>query len=247
MLDDMTDRTKIIKAALALAEERGWNAIGLPDIAGRAGMSMADLRKEFGAKTQILDAFRREIDLATLAQTATTTEGDGPRDRIFDVMMTRFEVMLPYRPAIRRIAEDLRSRPAELAALIRPALNTQYWMLQAAGIPAEGASNVPRILSLMATHTQVFQVWLDDDDPAMAQTMAALDRRLRRAEQIGERLTSVCDIGNRMFSMFAARRRNGSEPSAGGGTADDMPPPPPPPQTPPPGPAGATPNGGQPV
>lgn len=245
MLDDMTNRSKIIKAALALAEERGWNAIGLPDIAGRAGMTMADLRKEFGAKTAILDAFRREVDYAVLAQTATTTQGDGPRDRLFDVMMTRFEVMLPYRPAIRRIAEDLRSRPGELAQLVYPAINTQYWMLQAAGIPAEGTANFPRILSLMATHTQVFQVWLDDEDPAMAQTMAALDRRLRRAEQIGERLSSVCDIGNRVFAMFTMRRGRGSEPSAGGGTADDMPPPPP--QTPPPGPAGATPNGGQPV
>ena len=245
MLDDMTTRSKIIKAALALAEERGWNAIGLPDIAGRAGITMAELRKEFGAKAAILDAFRREVDYAVLAQTATTTEGDSPRDRLFDVMMTRFEVMLPYRPAIRRIAEDLRTRPDELAALLRPALNTQYWMLQAAGIPAEGAANVPRVLSLMATHTQVFQVWLDDDDPAMAQTMAALDRRLRRAEQIGERLSSVCDIGNRVFAMFTTRRGRGSEPSAGGGPDADMPPATP--ETPPPGPVGSAPGGGQPI
>jgi ubiquinone biosynthesis protein COQ9 len=245
MLDDMTNRSKIIKAALALAEERGWSSIGLPDIAGKTGMTMAELRKEFGAKTAILDAFRRETDYATLAQTATTTMGDGPRDRLFDVLMTRFELLLPYRPALRRIAADLRERPGELSQLIYPALNTQYWMLQAAGIPAEGAANFPRILSLMATHTQVFQVWLDDEDPAMAQTMAALDRRLRRAEQIGERLNTLCDMRNRLFGMFSMRRSRSSAPRTGGGPIDDAPPAPPAPETPPQGPAGPAPNGGQ--
>lgn len=245
MLDDMTNRSKIIKAALALAEERGWSSIGLPDIAGKAGMTMADLRKEFGAKTAILDAFRRETDYATLAQTATTTMGDGPRDRLFDVLMTRFELLLPYRPALRRIAEDLRERPGELSQLIYPALNTQYWMLQAAGIPAEGAANFPRVLSLMATHTQVFQVWLDDEDPAMAQTMAALDRRLRRAEQIGERLESLCNLRSQLFGMFSMRRGRKGAPPASGGPIDDTPPAPPAPETPPQGPAGPAPNGGQ--
>jgi ubiquinone biosynthesis protein COQ9 len=246
MLDDTTNRSKIINAALALAEERGWNAIGLPDIAGKAGMTMADLRKEFGAKTAILDAFRRETDYATLAQTATTTMGDGPRDRIFDVLMTRFELLMPYRPALRRIAADLRERPGELFQLVYPALNTQYWMLQAAGIPAEGTANFPRVLSLMATHTQVFQVWLEDEDPAMAQTMAALDRRLRRAEQIGERLETLCNLRSQLFGMFSMRRGRKSSPSADGAPIDDTPPPPPPaPETPPQGPAGPAPNGGQ--
>jgi len=235
MLDEMTNRSKIIKSALALAEERGWNSIGLPDIAGKAGITMADLRKEFGAKTAVLDAFRREVDYAVLAQSTTTTEGDGPRDRLFDVMMIRFEVMLPYRPALRRIAEDLRERPGELAQLVYPALNTQYWMLQAAGIGAEGASGFPRVLSLMTTHTRVFQIWLEDEDPAMAQTMAALDRRLRRAEQVAERLNSLCDIGNRLFGMFSMRRGRGSQPPSGsGGIVGDTTPPssPPAPETP---------------
>jgi len=242
MLDDMTNRTKVIKAALALAEERGWNAIGLPDIAGRAGLSMADLRKEFGAKTAILDAFRREVDYAVLAKTATTTEGDGPRDRLFDVLMTRFEEMLPYRPALRRIADDLRMRPGQLASLIGPAINTQYWMLQAAGISAEGVTGFPRVAALMPIHAQAFQVWLDDEDPAMAQTMAALDRRLRRAEQLAMRANSICDAGSRIMSALKARRSRGPEPSAGGGMAGDMPPPPP--QTPPAGPGGAAPSSG---
>lgn len=246
MLDDLTDRSRLIKAALALAEERGWNAIGLPDIAGRAGLSMAALRREFASKTAIIDAFRREVDVAVLEKSATTTIGDGARDRLFDVLMTRFEMMLPYRPALRRIAEDLCSRPAELASLVGPALNTQYWMLQAAGIRAEGVSGFPRVAALMSIHAQVFQVWLEDDDPAMAKTMAALDRRLRRAEQFAMRANAICDTGMRILNAFSPRRQRGPEQPAGPGPAGEPPQPPPPPQSPPPpGPGGAAPNDGQ--
>lgn len=241
MLDDMTDRSKLIKAALALAEERGWKSIGLPDIAGRAGLSMAALRREFSSKTAILDGFRRAVDFAVLEKSATTTTGDGPRDRLFDVVMTRFEAMLPYRTALRRISEDLQTRPAELASLIGPALNTQYWMLQAAGIKAEGPSGFARVSALMSIHTRVFRIWLEDDDPAMAKTMAALDRRLRHAEQFAVRTNSICDTGMRILSAFSPRRERRSEPPAGAGPSGE----PPPPQGPPPGPGGAAPTNGQ--
>jgi len=249
MFEDMSNRSKIIKAALALAEERGWNAIGLPDIAGRAGLSMADLRKEFGAKTAIIDGFRRDVDYKVLEKTATTTMGEAPRDRLFDVLMTRLEMLLPYRPALRRIAADLRARPGELTALVGPALNTQYWMLQAAGIDAEGAAGFPRVAGLMSIHTQVFLVWLEDDDPAMAKTMAALDRRLRRAEQLVERAYSLCDSASRVMNAFTQRGRGGPVPSTSAGPGGEPPQPPPAPQTPdappmPGGPAGASPNGG---
>jgi len=250
MFDDMSNRSRIIKAALALAEERGWNAIGLPDIAGRAGLTMAELRKEFSSKTAIIDGFRRDVDYKVLEKTATTTMGEAPRDRLFDVLMTRFELIQPYRPALRRIAEDLRARPGELTALVGPALNTQYWLLQAAGIDAEGASGFPRVAALMSIHTQVFLVWLEDDDPAMAKTMAALDRRLRRAEQLAERASSVCDTASRMMNAFSRRGRGGPAPAPGAGPGGEPPQPPPAPQTPdepqtpPRGPAGASPNGG---
>ena len=33
------------------------------------------------------------------------------------------------------------------------------------------------------TYASVFRTWLEDDDPGLARTMAALDRRLRRGER----------------------------------------------------------------
>ena len=46
------------------------------------------------------------------------------------------------------------------------------------------------------TYASVFGVWLEDDDPGLARTMAALDRRLRRGERAiasFDRVTGMVD------------------------------------------------------
>ena len=113
-----------------------------------------------------------------------TPTADAPRDRLFDVLITRFEIMQPYKPAIRRIRDDLGRSFGEALAQLRPALKSQYWMLAAAGINGEGGRGLLRVQGLLAIYARVFPVWLDDDDPGLARTMAALDRRLRRGESI---------------------------------------------------------------
>ena len=55
-------RDRIIAALMALAAERSIEEIGCADIAGRAGVSLADLRQEFGSKLAILAAYVKDID-----------------------------------------------------------------------------------------------------------------------------------------------------------------------------------------
>ena len=50
MFDDFSKRSKAVKAALDLAKERDWGDITLADIARAAGLSLADLRREFAAR-----------------------------------------------------------------------------------------------------------------------------------------------------------------------------------------------------
>ncbi len=183
MLDGGTVRERIIAASLRLAEERGWRDLSLGEIAAAAGVPLVELRKEFQSKAQILAAFSRALDIAVIEKFPAPGP-DVARDRLFDVLLTRFELMQPYRPAIRRILEDLRASPAEALAQMRPALKSQYWMLAAAGISGEGGTGLLRVQGLLSIYRRVFAIWLDDDDAGMARTMAALDRRLRRGESI---------------------------------------------------------------
>ena len=192
MFDDFSKRSKAVKAALDLAKERSWSDIALSDIAREAGLSLADLRREFACKTDILHAFQAELDQAVLAKTRAAGETSTPRDRLFDIVMSRFEVMQPYKPALKRIAAHLCCRPGEAAVLAGSSLQSQYWMLEAAGAKLDGPGGALRVGGLAAIYGKVFCVWLDDDTPSLDKTMAALDKRLGKGERMMSGIESTC-------------------------------------------------------
>lgn len=238
MLDQTSRRGKIIDAALRLAETRGWSGLSLDEIASAAGCNLAEFRQEFQSKAQILAAFTRAVDDAVLAKIGRPEGGTVSRDRLFDVLMTRFEVMAPYKAALRRTLADLRFRPGESLVQVGAAGRSMYWMMAAAGLEADGPRGTLRIPGLMGIYARVFDIWLEDDDPGMARTMAALDSRLRRAEGMVRRVDDLLAAAGRMFSSVKERRRKTE-------TADEMPvpdatptPATQPPGNPPAGPAG---------
>ncbi len=235
MLNQDTPRDRIIAAAMRVADSRGWRDASLADIASEASVPLGELRHHFKSKADILAAFTRAVDDAVFARMAPSPN-DVPRDRLFDVIITRFEVMQPYKAALRRIHDDLRTRPGSAMMQLGAVSRSQYWMLQAAGINAEGSLGLLRLKGLLAVYADVFSVWLDDDDPGMARTMAALDRRLRRGEDMVKRVERLCDgVDNLMRSM--SRRRAPSPAGDGFGEPPVGPAEPPPSPAPQPGPA----------
>ena len=114
MLEGTTNRDRIIAAALRLAETRGWRDLSLGEIAAEAQVPLIEFRKEFQSKGQILAAFSRAIDLAVIEKFPAPGP-DVARDRLFDVLLTRFELMQPYKAAIRRIRDDVGSSLGEFA------------------------------------------------------------------------------------------------------------------------------------
>ena len=178
MIDTTTPKGKLIAAALKLAESRAWADISMLEIADAAGMPLDEVRRAFGAKSQLLAAFMRTVDDEVLKRASTKVAAGARRDALFEIIMSRLEVLEPYKTALKSIAK---APPAD-TTLIMPYLNTQRWMLTAAGINADGASGLLRTGGLGSLYASIFRTWLSDDDPGLARTMAALDRRLRRSE-----------------------------------------------------------------
>jgi ubiquinone biosynthesis protein COQ9 len=205
MFDDFSKRAKAVRAALALAQQRKWGDITLADIAQTAGLSLADLRHEFSCKSDILRAFQAEVDAEVLTKVRVAPTGQTPRDRLFDVIMTRFEVLAPYKPALKRISDYLCCHPGEGAMIAGSTLASQYWMLTGAGIKLDGAGAALRVAGLAGIYAKVFQIWLDDPSPSHDKTMAALDRRLSAGEQWLERAETVCTSACRFVSAFMPR------------------------------------------
>jgi ubiquinone biosynthesis protein COQ9 len=217
MFDDFSKRSKAVRAALDLAKERNWGDISLPDIAQAADLNLADLRREFSCKSDILRAFQSEVDAEVLARARSAGEAQTPRDRLFDIVMTRFEVMQPYKTALRRISAYLCCRPGEAATLVCASLASQYWMLAGAGAKLDGPAGALRVTGLAAIYGKVFEVWLDDPSPSLDKTMAALDQRLSKGERMLSGIETTCGNVCRIACGFLPRgwRRSGRSEAPG--------------------------------
>lgn len=167
-------KTRLIQAALDLAARQGWRRTGMAEIAREAGLSLAETYAQFRAKPCVLAGFVRSIDAQVLA--GGEPEGS-TRDRLFELLMRRFDALRPYRPGLRAIIRDSVGEPTALCGLPL-ALNSMAWMLEAAGISAEGWRGRARIVALTGTYAAVFRIFLNDESEDLAKTMAALDRRL---------------------------------------------------------------------
>jgi AcrR family transcriptional regulator len=171
---------KILKAAKALIRAEGWAGLSMRGLAREAGLSLAALYAHVPSRAALIALFLRESDLKVLAQRPTWTASERPRDRVFDIIMTRFESHAAERDVMRALAQGLRRAPLD-GALALPALAvSMQWMLEAAEVQATAAAST----ALALVYASVLPIWAEDDDPGLAKTMAALDRRLRRIEQL---------------------------------------------------------------
>ena len=177
----------IVTATLQLAAETGWNDVSLADIAARAELSLSELYDVFRSKDAVLAAFQSDIDRQVLSG-APPEEDASPRDRLFDVLMRRFDALEPHKAGVEAILRDLGRDPVSLLCGAPRLLCSMAWMLEAAGIRASGVAGLVRAKGLALVYLPSLRVWLTDDSPDMARTMAALDKSLRRAES----LMSMC-------------------------------------------------------
>jgi AcrR family transcriptional regulator len=201
----------ICAAFMALLAEKSFETIGYAEIAARAGVSLADVRQDYGSTLAILAVHMKAIDRQVLAAGDTDMAGEPPRERLFDVLMRRIEALDPHKDAVRSLVRSARRNPALAFALNRLAVRSQIWMLTAADSSAAGPRGAIRAQGLAILFASVLRTWLDDDDPGHARTLAALDRALARGQRWSGFLDDACRIGGRLCGMRGRRRRRRDE------------------------------------
>ena len=209
-------RQRIVEALMALAGERAWDTISLADVAARSDLPLATLRGAYAGRRAILADFVARIDGKLLDEAEKDRADDGSigevdaeqpaRDRLLDVVMRRLDLLTPYKPAIRNLARAARRDPGLAACLAGIGLSAQPWTLAAAGIEASSPLGRLRAAGLAVVMARIMPVWLDDDDPGLGRTMAALDRTLARGEAMLKRAEKV---GCRVVGFLDKMRERG--------------------------------------
>jgi AcrR family transcriptional regulator len=188
-----TPREKIIAAFMALLAEKSIETIGLAEIAERSGVSLADLRGEFSSPIAILAAQVKELDRQVLAGSDPDMDEEDARERLFDVLMRRLELLAPHKEAVRSLMRSARRDPPLALALNAMTVRSQQWMLTAAGIGASGPKGMVRAQGTALLFANVLRTWVDDDDD-QTRTLAALDNQLARGQRFAGMLDELCRI-----------------------------------------------------
>ena len=212
----------VIDAALKVAARRSWRDVRLGDIAAEASLDLADLAKVASSKADILRRFSRRTDRALLQSLKNQPVEGEPHDRLFEIVMRRLEILLPHRAALASILEAPAGHPTGLLMLAGSAATTQRWMLAAAGLEEDGPAGLVKQGGLACVYARTLRVWLRDDDPGLARTMAALDgdlrdgaRWLRWAEVPISLATALSGIARGLWRGREPRRDAGYPPPPG--------------------------------
>ena len=180
----------IVDALLTLAATRDYDKIGLGEIAHQAGVALADMRELYENKFAIVTAFSHRVDRTVL--NGGPAEGETPRDRMFEILMRRFDALEPHKAAVRSIARAARRDICLGRLLHRNAQRSVTWLMSAADVEKSGVLGFMALEGLVLVNADALRAWLDDDDPGLAKTMASLDRGLQRGERAIKFFDGVC-------------------------------------------------------
>jgi hypothetical protein len=179
---DPAVRRDLARAALELAAQKPWREIDLVQLAHAASRPAADL---YGASlSEAVDCVEEAFDRAIGEDLDSLDPGQSVRDRLFELIMRRFEAMEPHRAAVLAMEAGQDRDPVLMGAAHQRHVRCARWVLALAGLEADGMTGQARAQGLGVIVGQARLAWRGDEAGDFAKTMASLDKKLRRAEEM---------------------------------------------------------------
>ena len=173
------DRDRLIEAMLPDIAFDGWSRAALRVASRQLGMPAEEAAALFprGAP-DLVAGFSRWADRRMLDWFETAPpEADSTPARVKRAVLLRFEIVAPWREAVRRALSVL-AMPPHAALGLRLVYETVDGIWYAAGDTATDFSFYTKRATLAGVYGATLLYWLDDRSDGFADTQAFLDRRL---------------------------------------------------------------------
>jgi AcrR family transcriptional regulator len=172
-------RKLIMEAALSQADKVGWSQVTLKEVAKKARVPLDAVTGFFPDTWAILLHALKVIDDEVTKYACKDSE-DSWRNNLFEVLMTRFELVQKHRPAFLSISAALTANPQVAPKFIKPYGDSMRGMLLLAKAPASPL----HILVFGGLHLALIETWAKDETPDLSKTMSAIDKRLEWFERV---------------------------------------------------------------
>ena len=171
----------LIAACFAQIAEKGWHRFSVAGAAQAAGLPLDVARRQLPCRAAFLLAFGRLADAAAVE--GASTEGS-IRDRLFDVLMRRIDVLQAHRAGVLALLKGVVFDPPAALLLAGANHTSMGWLLAAAGVDAAGPLGHLRRKGLLAVWLWTIRAWQRDEGDDLSATMAALDQALAQADKV---------------------------------------------------------------
>ncbi len=179
-------RTALIEAILPEVPFDGWSRLALRAAARRCGVSAEEAFALFpGGTVDLVAAFSHWADQQMLDRLeALPLPNARTPDRIAGAIATRFDIVEPWREAVRRALTVL-ALPHNAPLAVRLVYNTVDAMWYAAGDTATDFSFYTKRATLAGIYAAAVLYWIEDRSEGFAETRGFVDRRLAGAARFG--------------------------------------------------------------
>ncbi|MDD5585717.1 MAG: hypothetical protein PHY92_02020 [Alphaproteobacteria bacterium] len=189
--DDKRFESRVALAALKLAAKKPWAEITPEQIAKAAKAPVPILKKRFPETASVLPVIVSLIDAETKKNTGAVDRKATAHDRLFEVMMARFDALQTHRSGITSIAGACRQKPDLALKLLQAQSSSVQSMISLAHLKKDGAIGLIQSAGVMAIYHLALRRWMSDDTHDLAKTMSFLDRMLRNGEKVMKRLNEM--------------------------------------------------------
>ncbi|MBR9806160.1 hypothetical protein [Hyphomonas pacifica] len=197
---------KGLLAALELAAETAWADLTLSEIADTAGLSLSDFHGVAGKDE--LAAYAETYFDGFMSEEGVSHD-ETPRERLFDVIMLRFEAMEDHRAGLISLMTYRDRVPSLLLKLAAARKRSADWALVSAGLDRRSGAPVPlKAVGVAYVIGKAERAWRKETSGDFALTMAALDRGLRDAEDRMQQFQRMTGWGR---SRRAEEARSGQD------------------------------------
>ena len=173
----------IRKAAFELAQQEGWRWLTSSKVSDQTGIKEGKIKNIYPTKYELI--FHLIDDMNKFAiNSKNFSIDDSLHDKLFDLLMARFDFLYPYKSTIQLIVSDSSNNPQFYAKLLIKLKESMTLTLRVIGVQVSGWQGRLKIRGISLVYINSFRVWLNDESLDSGQTMATLNSGLEKANSI---------------------------------------------------------------
>ena len=188
-------KNKIIIQAFEIIEKVGWDKFSLSLLSRSLKIPESSLKKVFKNKELILIDFSKMIDEnVDLLINFEDLKESTVKDNLFELIMLRLEIMLPYRKALKKILSSKQINPFTIKTISLNIIESLDFYLDISGSYFNERFDFLKKYTIFLIYVYACKEWLNDNSEDLSKTMSNLDRSLDFSRELKDKISSVFAI-----------------------------------------------------